>query len=92
MKLFNSINQIFIECLLCASLQRYKELDKIMIEEILVKYRVSNKKRKYLKLDRLVCDESQEMFTESTKGREMNNNGPLDKAMETFGFDLGLKK
>lgn len=51
-----------------------------MIEDILVKYRVSNKKRKYLKLDRLVCNENQEMFPENTKGREMNINGPIDKA------------
>lgn len=28
----------------------------------------------------------------STKGREVNLTGPMDKAMRALGFDLGLKK
>lgn len=45
------------EDLFNASPQRYKELDKIiMTEEILVKWRVNNKKINYLKLNRLVSD------------------------------------
>lgn len=41
-----------------------------MTGEILVKYRVNNKKRNYLKLDRLVCDESQDVHEGGALGAQ----------------------